>query len=181
MYLYTNSKAVCKEVNDQTDEWEGGFLTPNGIAISWRKANMIHRWFVDNVQNGNDDQGIYPVSVEDLVKLHDTCKEVLDNSEMIEAEIANGYICDREGYRPNLINGEKIKDPSVAKELLPTMSGFFYGSEDYDQFYIWDVRYTMEKLEKILDSLKPVENCTWKVVHESEPDWYVTFTYTSSW
>ena len=30
----------------------------------WRKANHIHKWFVDNVQGGNDDCGDYLVSLK---------------------------------------------------------------------------------------------------------------------
>ena len=32
----------------------------------WRKANHIHKWFVDNVQNGVDNCGEYLVSKQDL-------------------------------------------------------------------------------------------------------------------
>lgn len=35
----------------------------------WRKANQIHKWFVDNVQHGKDDCGNYYVSNENLDKL----------------------------------------------------------------------------------------------------------------
>lgn len=38
----------------------------------WRKANAIHQWFVDNVQNGRDDCGDYYVErgqLEELLKL----------------------------------------------------------------------------------------------------------------
>jgi hypothetical protein len=41
----------------------------------WRKANQIHKWFVDNIQNGVDDCGKYSVEKEDLIKLYDTCVE----------------------------------------------------------------------------------------------------------
>ena len=30
--------------------------------IQWRKANQIHSWFVENVQSGKDDCGMYYVS-----------------------------------------------------------------------------------------------------------------------
>ena len=42
----------------------------------WRKANHIHRWFVENVQEGKDDCGTYYVSVDKLKKLLDDCKKV---------------------------------------------------------------------------------------------------------
>ena len=32
----------------------------------WRKANQIHKWFVDNIQAGKDDCGYYPVTSENL-------------------------------------------------------------------------------------------------------------------
>lgn len=50
----------------------------------WRKANQIHKWFVDNVQNGNDDCGIYEIDGESLLQLVDLCKKVLNNHELAE-------------------------------------------------------------------------------------------------
>lgn len=47
-------------------------------AVYWRKANAIHKWFVDNVQDGEDDCGYYDVSTEDLQTLRDLCQRVLD-------------------------------------------------------------------------------------------------------
>jgi hypothetical protein len=41
----------------------------------WRKANYIHRWFVENVQDGVDDCGTYEVVQEDLLKFYDLCVE----------------------------------------------------------------------------------------------------------
>lgn len=44
----------------------------------WRKANAIHGWFVNVVQNELDDCGEYEVEREQLESLRDLCKEVLD-------------------------------------------------------------------------------------------------------
>lgn len=47
----------------------------------WRKANAIHKWFVDNVQGGVDDCRDAYVSSEDLQKLLTLCRQVeADNS-----------------------------------------------------------------------------------------------------
>jgi hypothetical protein len=43
----------------------------------WRKANAIHGWFVDNVQDGEDDCGACDVSREQLQKLLDDCKSAI--------------------------------------------------------------------------------------------------------
>ena len=50
-------------------------------VMYWRKANQIHKWFVDNIQNGVDDCGTYAVSLEKLQELVDLCKQVLENPE----------------------------------------------------------------------------------------------------
>lgn len=47
----------------------------------WRKANQIHSWFVQNVQNGEDDCKSYYVGREQLQELKTLCERVLaDNS-----------------------------------------------------------------------------------------------------
>ena len=51
------------------------------LVCYWRKANAIHRWFVENVQDGVDDCGIYIVSVEQLKELLHLAKEALASSE----------------------------------------------------------------------------------------------------
>jgi hypothetical protein len=38
-------------------------------VMYWRKANQIHKWFVDNVQDGVDDCKEYWVSEEKLQEL----------------------------------------------------------------------------------------------------------------
>ena len=38
-------------------------------VMYWRKANEIHKWFVDNVQDGKDDCGNYYVEVKQLKEL----------------------------------------------------------------------------------------------------------------
>lgn len=50
----------------------------------WRKANAIHRWFVDSVQGGIDNCGMYYVSANRLLDLVDTCKKVLADHELAE-------------------------------------------------------------------------------------------------
>ena len=46
-------------------------------AMYWRKANAIHKWFVDNVQDGEDECQEHYVSREQLYELRDTCLNAL--------------------------------------------------------------------------------------------------------
>lgn len=50
----------------------------------WRKVNQIHKWFVDNVQNGVDDCGIYPVSRHQLEDLLNLCEQTLEKDKQAE-------------------------------------------------------------------------------------------------
>ena len=45
----------------------------------WRKANQIHGWFVENVQDGIDDCGEYAVNLSQLKQLMDVCYEVMND------------------------------------------------------------------------------------------------------
>lgn len=53
----------------------------------WRKANHIHKWFVDNVQDGVDDCGDYYVSEEKLQELLTACKNVVNKPELAASEL----------------------------------------------------------------------------------------------
>jgi hypothetical protein len=98
----------------------------------WRKANQIHNWFVEYVQDGVDNCGEYYVCSDKLKDLLDLCKQVQ-------------------------------ADNSLAEELLPTTSGFFFGDTAYNEWYFKDIENTIEILEKVLD--------------EKGADYY----YSSSW
>ena len=56
----------------------------------WRKANAIHKWFVDNVQEGNDNCGEYYVSTDKLKELLDTCKKVKETAKIEKGKVAVG-------------------------------------------------------------------------------------------
>jgi hypothetical protein len=51
-------------------------------AFYWRKANAIHRWFVNTVQEGDDDCKDYYVSREQLAELVNLCDRVLADRQL---------------------------------------------------------------------------------------------------
>ena len=119
----------------------------------WRKANAIHKWFAENIQEGEDNCGEYYVGHESIKTLLDTVNEVLKASKLIEGMIQNGTTWNNETKKsePIMEKGKLIEDPSVAKLLLPTEGGFFFGSTEYDQYYYDDLVETKNILEKCLD------------------------------
>lgn len=48
----------------------------------WRKANAIHKWFVNNVQSGEDDCKEHHVKESQLVELLNLCKQIKKNRDL---------------------------------------------------------------------------------------------------
>jgi hypothetical protein len=91
----------------------------------WRKANAIHKWFVQNVQGGEDNCGRYLVSEDSFRALIETIEKILNTP-------------------------QKSKRIDLAAIHLPVTSGFFFGSTEYDKYYIEDLQFTLEKFKEIL-------------------------------
>ena len=121
-------------------------------VMYWRKANHIHGWFVDNVQDGKDDCGAYKVSWDKLRELLEICQMVVKASKLVDGKIITGTVYDRD--HPNgaaqCEPGKVIEDATIAKKLLPTRSGFFFGSEEYDESYLDDIKVTRDWATRML-------------------------------
>lgn len=117
----------------------------------WRKANQIHNWFVENVQNGVDDCGYYECTEEDLDKLLEICMTVKNGITMVPGKIHAGTTYHNNGtVTENYEDGMVIEDTSIAEELLPTCAGFFFGGTAYDECYMEDIDYTIKLLQNVL-------------------------------
>lgn len=58
---------------------------PEAIEVAyWRKCNQIHKWFVENIQEGIDNCKEYLLTKEQLIELSDTCKRVLADHSLAE-------------------------------------------------------------------------------------------------
>jgi hypothetical protein len=93
-------------------------------AAYWRKANHIHKWFVDNIQDGEDDCGDYEVTITQLKKLIALCEQVLEK-----------------------------KDNAFSEANLPTQAGFFFGDTEYSEYYYKDVADTIQMLNEAMEGV----------------------------
>ena len=109
------------ELEDVIDKSGFAGLTIDVPMGYWRKSNMIHHWFVNNLADGVDECQPITVRREDLEQLKEVCINV-------------------------------IAVPEMAEELLPTGSGFFFGSTDYDEYYFGDLNDTLGILTRCLES-----------------------------
>lgn len=137
----------------------------------WRKANAIHNWFVNNVQDGNDNCREYWVSVEKLQELLDLCKKVKDTAVIKEGQIQNGSTFKDGKLEPIMQEGRYIENTSEIEALLPAKEGFFFGSTAYDEWYIRDIEYTIQLLEGLLKEEK----------EHNKDGFYSDFYYRASW
>lgn len=85
-YLYARkevSEYADKPLSTKLNQIAESLLFPGEVtgitveAMYWRKANAIHRWFVENVQSGEDDCLEANVEVEDLLRLKTTIDRCL--------------------------------------------------------------------------------------------------------
>lgn len=66
------------ELNGRSGRFDGNIVKEVMVELGyWRKANAIHKWFVDNCQEGEDDCRAYYVGREQLEELRELCKEIL--------------------------------------------------------------------------------------------------------
>jgi hypothetical protein len=84
-----NYKDEDKALQDQLDDVmkddlaEGMRVKEVSVdAFYWRKANHIHKWFVDNCQDGEDDCREYWIEAKQLVQLKELCESVLLNKDV---------------------------------------------------------------------------------------------------
>ena len=73
--------ALGLEINKMADMPS---ITVEVSAAYWRKSNQIHKWFVENVQDGKDDCRDYPVNHATLKSLQNFCVEVIKNKNKAE-------------------------------------------------------------------------------------------------
>ena len=113
-------------------------------VCEWRKANAIHKWFVDHVQDGKDDCGRYYVSVDNLHELRSSCRNAMLSFD--EGEIGDAAI------------------------WMPTQSGFFFGSTDYDEYYREDLQRTFDACNNLIRTIESPHRKQWLSI-EYESSW----------
>jgi hypothetical protein len=81
-FIWYNEDGVSDLVSQAFPELKGRAVKQVIVeAMYWRKCNAIHKWFVDNVQEGTDDCGDYYVSREQLEALRQLILKVLDTKD----------------------------------------------------------------------------------------------------
>lgn len=134
MYLYKRSYIfshdIYKEnINESVDVWRGGQRHPS------IKSERI-KYVIEEAGYWRKANQIHNWFVENVQKGIDECQESYVSREKLEQLLS---ICK-----------EVMMNPAKAPELLPTSKGFFFGSNDYDKWYMEDIKSTIDILEENL-------------------------------
>lgn len=98
----------------------------------WRKANQIHKWFVDNVQDGVDECWRSYVDRTQLETLRELCLEVIANPDTANDKLPtdSGFFFGDteygEYYFEDLKHTVEIIDNVLDEEKYPTKDWSFY-------------------------------------------------------
>lgn len=120
------------------------------MAGYWRKANAIHQWFIDNA------------GVDDDCRAFDVDLDALHNLREIIVKILKPYDA-----------SDIKKAQTLAEELLPTSSGFFFGDTEYNDDYFDMLRDTLEILNN--------EIALAHTFSKNDFSFDISWTYQASW
>lgn len=116
-------------------QYDCGSLSINLPAGYWRKANMIHQWFVANVQDGIDNCESFYVTREKLEKLRATCKHALEHRDQAENVLPTqtGFFFGGTEYNERYFQELEITIKILDRALDPANAiskydGFYYES-----------------------------------------------------
>ena len=122
------------------------------IVGYFRKHNMIHKWFVDNIQNGVDDCGRYVIPFNKLKEILAICKYIM--SGVTKTKKPTKYMTDRDGVEHEIWQMDTYTPTNeileYSKENLPTQSGFFFGDTDYLDDYFYCIENTIKVIERVI-------------------------------
>ena len=119
----------------------------------WRKENMIHKWFIDHVQDGVDDCDYHNECTKEILdELLDTCEKVKQIAVLKPGKIVNGHTFTNGKWENCYEDGEVIVNADEVAALLPTQGGFFFGETEYDNWYMRGVEDTIDILTRVLET-----------------------------
>lgn len=153
-----------------------GIIRDGNMVISMRKDNAIRNWFAEHSYDFQDN-GTTEISRSLLGDIIDDMWDVItagklewlvdiyktvyfaDAENYITHDAWDNYL---EGARAFCPNGEDENDKGseeyqnfceVARELLPTQSGFCFGDTSYDNWYVDEIISNYVKFKELYDEL----------------------------
>lgn len=133
-------------------------------SMYWRKANHIHKFFVDNIQEGEDDCEEYDLPISTLDKLKEHCLEIMNGVIQEEGLWWEQWSTKSRQLKDYITKLEEEKQYDwrlpketlkYAKKYLPVQKWFFFWDTEYWIYYLYDIISTYDWIE----SLDTEDNC----------------------
>lgn len=145
--MYLNRKHYV-QTYDQTTHNIVSTVKITGPGASGVDTTKV-KYLIEEVGYWRKANAIHLWFVENVQGGTDECQEVYVSNENLKELLE---LC------------QTVQDnPELGPELLPATSGFFFGSTEYDEGYLEDIKYTIKLLKPLVD------------------DEYSDFYYQSSW
>lgn len=114
----------------------------------WRKFNALQAFFEKRVESDYELlHGVY-VYEETIKELISTFNKILKDIKTCETEEIQ--YCTGWAYGEKTYDTKKVYKSQVALDLLPPGDGFFYGSQEIDEWYVEDIKYSLKLFKKAL-------------------------------
>lgn len=164
---------LCKEVMAKIKMGKG--LIAGGTTSGCRENHQVIL-----VKPNNSDIAkitkfeVVKTTTSDEIKEGDWYIDTDTNSPAFDSENTNYSLKTSSGWSQIYTFGETIKNADEIAELLPTQGGFFFGSTDYDEWYVGDIKDTIEILEEIIADYD-------KEVASGVNGYDISYVYRASW
>lgn len=125
-------------------------------VMEWEDAFPIYGWFIEKVQNGKDERGVYRLLKGSVEELLQTCEQVLNASQLVweDSFKAGTWGAIRERQEAIAAGRSRvIKNPTTAMKLLPfklRVRTWLDRLPQYDERYIELVQRTRDWAEHML-------------------------------
>lgn len=133
LYREVQMKGKMEITDKKLDEVLGGEKMRPSVkheVCYWRKFNALHKYFNEHFNEQDNDNCVdMYMGIEDIKELLELVKKIRGAVKM---------------------DGDNIANPEVCEEL-PTEEGFFFGSTDYDKYYVEQLDSTIKQLSKVID------------------------------
>ncbi len=135
---------------EEMKQFEEEIAQRNFVSVDYEVSCQVAYWRKANA--------IHKWIVENCADGRDECQEIyMPIDKLIELK----KIC-----------SNVLENRSLARDLLPTCDGFFFGGQKYDEWYYKDVKYTYDILTKLIDFLTE---------HSSDANYRYGVIYEASW
>ena len=146
MYLY-----LRKHDYKSSSKYDSSFSSIYPEELKDFEAKILERNFASVFTNIDHQVGYWRKANAIHNWFVEQCADGVDNCQDI-------YVSVNKAKELRELCRQVLEDHSKASELLPTCSGFFFGTTEYDEWYFKDLEYCVELLDRVIGFVESHDN-----------------------